>query len=462
VTAFRALTGAVVMALTGLSLAAPSYAARHQIPATIASDCSVDVTRPILGWIASVPDNSTLGFGAGACYRIDGTLELRNRKGLDLEGNGATFRATTTGDARRSQWRLVGGSRFILRNMTIRGASPVGGTHVPDLQHQHAFDLLGVAGVEIDHAAASDLYGDCVYVGPGWNSAKSWSSGVHVHDSTCTRNGRQGIAVVAGRDVLLENNSLSQIALNAFDVEPTGAGLGARNVTVRANQVSGALNKSFFAAVGDGPVDSVTVEGNRLTGAGMYMAVIAPHGQRRSNIAIIGNSSDTGYHAPGSVALYFQRVDRLTVRGNTIPLSGPNMALASVSQSCGVTVSGNSFPGGVGEARISPYSCRASTSTTLHVSGRGKPGPSGDSAVHVYGRVKGSTSGRVVLRLDRFDRRTHAWVKVRTRRLRTGRRGRFGTRVSGLGSGRWRAMASFRGTRNRAPSRSSYRYFRVR
>ena len=45
--------------------------------------------------------------------------------------------------------------------------------------------------------------------------------------------------------------------------------------------------------------------------------------------------------------MQFVRVDGLTVTGNTVPLSGQNMALASVAESCGVNVSGNSFPGGV-------------------------------------------------------------------------------------------------------------------
>jgi hypothetical protein len=87
------------------------------------------------------------------------------------------------------------------------------------------------------------------------------------------------------------------------------------------------------------------------------MAVLAPPGQRRSNIRITGNSSDTGYHAPGSAALDFQRVDGLTVARNAIPVSGPNMALASVLESCDVTISGNLVSRGSREARIAPFPC---------------------------------------------------------------------------------------------------------
>src|SRR5215203_5657903 len=64
----------------------------HLVPATLASNCSVDVTAALLKWIGSIPDNSILTFGAAKCYRIDGTVELSNRSGLILQGNGSTFK----------------------------------------------------------------------------------------------------------------------------------------------------------------------------------------------------------------------------------------------------------------------------------------------------------------------------------------------------------------------------------
>jgi hypothetical protein len=483
---FRVVAATVGIALTGLSFVAPSYGAAYHIPTTIPGDCSVDVSGPILSWIASVPDNSTLEFGTGACYRVDETLELRGRSGLDLVGNGAAFKAVTTGDAWRAQWRVVDSSNFGFRDMTIRGANPNGGTFFSDRQWQHAIDLRGVAGVEIAGVNVSDLYGDCLYLGQGLTAAKAWTRGVHVHDSSCVRNGRMGIAVTAARNVLVESSSFGQIARTAFDVEPNGPGFGAQDITFRGNRATGAPPGGFFTAIGDGPVDSVTVSSNRLTGGGMYMAVLARPGQRRSNIRIAGNSSDTGYNAPGSAALDFERVYGMTVTGNTIPLSGPNMALASVSESCEVSISGNRFPGGVIEARVARYPCPATpsptapppispspatpppalgrTSLTLRVTARGVRGGQRRSSRtrRAYGRVRGSRSGRVVIRFERFARTRRDWVKVRTRTVRLGRGGRFATRLRGLRRGRWRARARFRGTRNQAPSRSPLRYFLVR
>ena len=472
----RALIGTFLAAFAGLA-AGPAHAAT--IPGGIPSNCSADATRQIQTWIDSVPDNSVLSFPHTACYRIDGTLELTNRNGLDFEGNNATFKAITTGDGSRSQWRATGGANLTFRNMTVQGASPVGGTLVWDLQWQHAFDLRGVNGVEIDSVAASDLYGDCIYVGRPWNGTE-WSSNIYVHDSACARNGRMGIAVTAAHDVLVERTSFARIARTALDVEPNGSGFGARSIAFRNNRATGPLPGGFLTLIGDGPIDSVTISNNRLSGVGMYMAVLAPEGQRRSNISVTGNSSDSGYYAPGSAALDFECVDGLTVTGNSIPLSSPNTALASVSESCNVNVHGNGFPGGVTEARVSPYPCRsispdglpavdsatltrlAATSITLQVT---KSAPAKASArrhreKRLHGRVLDSRSGRVSIRLQRFDRRGQRWVTVRTRQIDV-RKHRFSTRVRDLHGGRWRARATFQGTRKHAMSRSAYRYFRL-
>ena len=344
---------------------AADSASTYPAPAAIASDCSVDVTQPILTWIASVPDNSILSFPSGACYRIEGTLDVTNRNGLDIQGNGAIFKATTTNAVSwRSQWRVNGGSHISFRNMTIRGANPTPGSFVASFQGQHAIDLRGTTAVEIDHVSMASTYGDCIMVGRPADGSGSWSSGVHVHDSICTGAGRNGVLVAAGRDVLVETSHFSVIGLNAFDIEPDDAESGADNITLTRNEI-GAVSASVFAAMGHGPVDNVTVSYNTVVGRGMYLAALAPTGRRYSGITIIGNVSDTGYYSAGSVAMDFVRVDGLTVTGNTIPLSGPNMALAAAWESCDINVAGNSYPGGLVESRIYPYDCGQQPAPTI-------------------------------------------------------------------------------------------------
>jgi hypothetical protein len=357
----------------------------YTVPGTIADDCSLDVTDPLLTWIASIPDNSVLAFTNGGCYRIEGTLEIVNRHGLTFEGNGATFRATSAADSHRSQWRIVEGSHFIFRNMTIEGGDGQGGTFEYALQWAHGIDLVGPSDVEIDHINISNVFGDCVYVGLGWYS-KRWTSNVHIHDSSCSRSGRMGVAVTAGRDVLVEHTSFAEIGLTVFDIEPNGAEFGARRIVFTKNHVvtSNLVRPTeLFDILGDGPVDSVVVSDNTVSGQGAHMTIVALPGQRRRNIAIAGNTNAAAYSRASS-AIDAVGVDGLTIAKNVFPL-GPNMALVDVSQSCNINISGNSFQGGAAEARIHPYdgSCPAPSSSSGHP--LTAPSPQTFSAVRRHG-----------------------------------------------------------------------------
>ena len=87
----RIVLAAGLTALAGCWFPANSHgASAYQAPSSIAHDCSVDVTQPLLSWIASVPDNSTLSFASAGCYRIEGTLEIRGRD--ELKTSKATAR----------------------------------------------------------------------------------------------------------------------------------------------------------------------------------------------------------------------------------------------------------------------------------------------------------------------------------------------------------------------------------
>ena len=98
----------------------------YSVPASVASDCSGDVTPALSKWISSVPDNSTLMLGKGACYQVDGSLAITNRRNLMLEGNGATLRATTKGHE-RTHFGIDNSENIIVRNLIVKGANPRAG-----------------------------------------------------------------------------------------------------------------------------------------------------------------------------------------------------------------------------------------------------------------------------------------------------------------------------------------------
>lgn len=336
---------ALVSVVLGAAGAALSRRSAYRIPASIPSDCSVDVTSQLLSWFGSVPDNSVLSFGAGGCYRIEGTLELRYRKGLDFEGNGATFRSFNPPDDQRAIWRVVESSGIVFRNMTIIGSYANGGTLDESLQHAHAIDLRGTSA-EVANVAMSNLAGDCVYFGLGYSSTLPRSSG-SVHDSTCTGTSRNAVSVVAGDDVLVTRLTTDRIGLTTFDVDPNNLpGNGSQRATFDNNKI-GSYYRYAFAVIGNEPISDQAFTNNTVTGRGLRIGILPGAGYRPLNVSISGN---TAVHSQVPASITADDVDTLTITSNSIPLTSGTMA--AIDNSCGVTVTGNRYRGGNGQDTV--------------------------------------------------------------------------------------------------------------
>ena len=315
----------------------------HAVPSSVPSGCSADATGALLAWIATVPDGATMQLGAGACYRIEGTLELRGRR-VAVDGNGATLRSFASPTAQRAIWRAWD-SEIALRDLTIAGSYADGGVHDATLQHAHAIDLRGTRAT-IERVAMSDVAGDCVYFGLGTGR----SSGM-VRDSSCRRTGRNGVSVTAGDDIRVERVTTDRIGYIAFDVEPnTGPGFGSERVVFDSNTIGTYFMKAY-TIIGNAPVSAQAFTNNRVIGDSLRIGV-TDRLHRPRGVTISGNTSDT---AGPNNALSLYGVTGLRVTGNTVPLLVGTMAY--VSGACEVTVSGNAYPGGSRETQIADPAC---------------------------------------------------------------------------------------------------------
>jgi hypothetical protein len=362
-----------VSSITGLIALSPAYAsyvtdarsASYDIPASIPADCSVDVTEPIVSWIASVPNGSTLSFSPGACYRIEGTIEFRNRTDLRLQGNGATFRSFNPPADQRAIWRVIDSSGVSFNNLKIIGSYATGGTFNSSLQHAHAIDLRGTSA-DIGYVSMSNLAGDCVNVGLGYTTALTRSSGT-IHDSTCTGTSRNAVSLTAANDVLVTRVTTSRIGLTVFDVEPNiGSGWGSQRATFDHNTI-GSYYLYAFAIIENGVVTNQAFTNNTVSGRGLRIGIVDPGAQRirPQNIAITGNTSDSGQF-PAAVEVH--NVDTITITGNTVPLTSGTMVY--LDNTCYPTVSGNSYSGGTSELTVNnaPTWCTATSSSSPTVS----------------------------------------------------------------------------------------------
>ena len=89
-------------------------------PATIDATGTRDVTAELQSFLNKVPHHATITFPAGARYRIEGTLKMRSRNDITINGNGATFFATQESDGTvnpriRSQWDFQNMSNLLSR-----------------------------------------------------------------------------------------------------------------------------------------------------------------------------------------------------------------------------------------------------------------------------------------------------------------------------------------------------------
>ena len=235
------------------------------VPASIDATGSRDVTAALQSFLNSVPNGSTVQFRGGGQYRVDGTLVLQNRRNLVLDGNGARIFAGTTGGSGRRQWTVRESVDITFRDMIVQGVGNA--VYTPSYEGQHAFGLDGGRDIELDRVTIRNPWGDGVYVS---SSNYTWIDGVWIHDSSISGVGRQGIAVVAGRNVRVERTSFSNMGATVLDIEPNrdpNYMQGADNIVFVNNTVTGRLVSYFFAAGGWGTISNVVVSGNVIRGA---------------------------------------------------------------------------------------------------------------------------------------------------------------------------------------------------
>jgi hypothetical protein len=333
----------------------PPGARTVAVPVTVDPTGITDASSSFAAFVASVPDGTVIELAPGARYRMERTLELRNRRNLRFEGNGATIFATTPGDRVRSNIALILGSDITFRNLTVKGANPHAGrvpedAYRPDKEAQNGFDILGTQRVTLDRVTVTDTYGDFVYLSK-YNA--TWSDGVHITRSHFERNGRQGITFAATRNAIVENNFLNDMRRATFDFEPgRTSGWGADNILIR-NNVVGAGRHFFVAAQGRGPVNNVTVQDNRVRGQALQVYVMDKDGGVRHNWKVLNNTSDLDFTNPNQAVFQFYRVDGVTVRGNRQPMKRfTTMYGTRAERSCNLALDGNDYPNARGQSVV--------------------------------------------------------------------------------------------------------------
>jgi hypothetical protein len=331
------------------------------VPDSIDASGGTDVTDALQDFLATVANGSTIAFPEGAQYRVDGSIGINGKRNLTVDGNGATVFATTEGERNRTQLNIVDSTRVVVRDLVVKGANPAGGVgdaaYKAELEAQHGINIIGSVGIELDGVTVTDVYGDFVYIGQ--RRGTDWSRKIWIHDSTFARNGRQGIAVTAGREIVFERNTIGDTRRATIDLEPNNTQGGAEDVFILDNTV-GQGRLRFVASHGRGRVDDITISGNRLDGIALTVDVVAPGDTRRTGWWVGENSSTK---ESDRTPLLFTRVDEVVVRNNIQPVEQRDgNAGAGLRDVCGATVEANEFGPGVPQFSVGGTECAAAAS----------------------------------------------------------------------------------------------------
>jgi hypothetical protein len=323
------------------------------VPASIDATGSRDVSSELSTFIRNAPDGSTIVFKAGGTYRLGEVLKLRGRKGITLEGNGATLKLTgpdTDSGFYASGIFVEGLSEDItIRDLTIIGNHATAGTSDAccGREGQHGIATWGARNVLIERVDISRVGGDCFNINE--HDGRVWSDGVTVQDSVCRLTGRMGVHFAAGKNVRFLNNTFDDIGYAVFASEPNDSTQGASNLVMRGNTIgSYGLTDKYYgelfyacdapwgggATVRDVTITDNTVEGNRggmgdsMRGLHVWVCDNGP----RANFTITNNTAGKAVSGP---AMRISGVNGVTITGNTQPLSSGE--LASIRNSTAVT-----------------------------------------------------------------------------------------------------------------------------
>ncbi len=282
---------------------------------------------------------------------------LPNRHDVTIEGHGSTFFAVTDGSGvtpprggqraswprLRQEWRIRGGGGITLHDMTVTGANAKGGAtagaYVPRLEGQAGIAVQRAAGVVIDSVHVSNTYGDAVYITGG-------ATNVTVRNSTLEKTGRQGVAIVNAQHVTVEGNQIRDVARSVFDLEPPGRAR-VQDIHLSGNTVGDYVN-FLLASGGGGPgVGDVWLQDNHVDGGHGVSVFAGIEGQRRTGYHVLDNTGTGAQRPTGGTGraglLQLLNLDQVEIRGNHQPVAG--VPAISTDRVCGLTVTGNDFPG---------------------------------------------------------------------------------------------------------------------
>jgi len=362
------------LTLLGVGPAAKADAGTvYDIPAGIAADCSVDVTGPLVQFIAAVPDGSAnqpnvVRFARNACYHVDLPFVVRQHRNLVIEGNDATIRRfrehllTTQFPAGYAHVEIDDVANVTLENLHVVGLNTqsdhpsaydpngFGSAYGTTNAFESAYHFESLDGLTVTNVTSDATFGDGITLGS--EHAPSLAANVRLSNISIDRNGRQGVAVGAADHVLMDGIHIWHSNATGFDLEPNGDTSYTTNVEIRNSYVNS--RTVAFAATGVQDTSNIDIHDNTVRWSALSWPWVTEGDNRastgrRHDWRVVHNQVLTGLDSP---ALAFSNTDNVEVGDNVSPVNSssnpevakfPGVTLSGVGGT--VTVTNNDFSG---------------------------------------------------------------------------------------------------------------------
>ncbi len=315
----------------------PSNTSVYTVPASIDGSGASDVAPALNTWISTVPDGtatnpSIIRFPSGSVYLLSQGVQFRNRTYLTFDGYGAKLKLDPAAGFSQLQSLFLLGKAYngffgglntniVIRGFELEASNPTPGLWSASREMAHAVEIDNSDGVEVYDVLAHGIGGDGFKTTAGIH--------LHIHHNHIMDAGRQGVSVISGNHILIENNQFDDMGYFILDIEPNDNTESATDITFK-NNIAGSWGPNLgvgagFVACGSGTaynqIGNITITGNTITGttnASLLSFFNQNQFKRLTNIIFSNNKATQTASGP---VLVFKAIDGLTVTGNTQALS---------------------------------------------------------------------------------------------------------------------------------------------
>jgi parallel beta-helix repeat protein len=201
----------------------------------VVSDSEADQTQLIQKMLDTSRAGQTVCIAAGT-YRVDATKSLLPKNGTRLVlSSQAVLKALPNNQGNSAVIKIVDGSDIEIMGGTIEGE-----------RHEHlgtsgewgmGIQIMGSKNIRISNMKITNCWGDGIYIGRSANVKAPFAKNIHIDQIVADGNRRQGISVIAGVNITIENsvfqntNGISPAA--GIDLEPNAPDELLYNVKIR-------------------------------------------------------------------------------------------------------------------------------------------------------------------------------------------------------------------------------------